>query len=48
MSCRTGHPHTYDIVEGPMANDTIFDYVQGVVDGKISRSAFGEGLLGYW
>ena len=41
-SCRTGHPHTYDIVEGPMANDTIFNYVQGFVDGKISRSAFWE------
>ncbi|MCI8723971.1 MAG: DUF3990 domain-containing protein [Ruminococcus sp.] len=22
-NCRTGHPHIYDIVEGPMANDTI-------------------------
>ena len=41
-NCRTGHPHTYDIVEGPMANDTIFNYVQGFVDGKISRSAFWE------
>lgn len=41
-NCRIGRPHTYDIVEGPMANDTIFNYVQGFVDGKISRSAFWE------
>ena len=38
--CRLGHPHEYDIVEGPMANDTIFNYVQNYVDGKISREAF--------
>lgn len=41
-ACRTGIPHSYDIVEGPMANDTIFNYVQNFVDGKISRAAFWE------
>lgn len=41
-SCRLGEPHDYDIVEGPMANDTIFNYVQDFVDGKISRAAFRE------
>ena len=41
-SCRLGKPHDYDIVEGPMANDTIFNYVQDFVDGKISRAAFWE------
>lgn len=35
-----GHVHDYDIVEGPMANDTIFNYVQNFVDGKIGREAF--------
>lgn len=39
-ACRMGKPHDYDIVEGPMANDTIFNYVQNFVDGKISREAF--------
>ena len=39
-SCRLGNSHDYDIVEGPMANDTIFNYVQDFVDGKISREAF--------
>lgn len=41
-ACRMGKPHEYDIVEGPMANDTIFNYVQSFVDGKISRAAFWE------
>lgn len=39
-ACRLGNSHDYDIVEGPMANDTIFNYVQNFVDGKISREAF--------
>ncbi|MDD3204838.1 MAG: DUF3990 domain-containing protein [Lachnospiraceae bacterium] len=39
-SYRMGKMHNYDIVEGPMANDTIFNYVQNFVDGKISREAF--------
>lgn len=42
VSCRNGNPHSYDIVEGPMANDTIFNYIQNFVDGKISRAAFWE------
>ena len=40
VACRTGKSHDYDIVEGPMADDTIFNYVQNFVDGKISREAF--------
>ena len=39
VSCRLGKPHDYDIVEGPMANDTIFNFVQNFADGKISREA---------
>lgn len=40
VACRLGVSHGYDIVEGPMANDTIFNYVQQFVDGRISREAF--------
>lgn len=40
VSCRMGNSHDYDIVEGPMADDTIFNYVQNFTDGKISREAF--------
>lgn len=42
VACRSGEAHDYDIVEGPMADDTIYNYVQGYIDGKFSRSAFWE------
>jgi len=40
VHCRNGGTHDFDIVEGPMANDTIFNYVQDFIDGNISREAF--------
>lgn len=42
VKCRSGESHNYDIVEGPMANDTIFNYIQNFVDGKITGAAFWE------
>jgi hypothetical protein len=39
-ACRNGTPHDYDIVEGPMADDTIYNFVQGFLDGKYSREMF--------
>ena len=42
VDCRRGIEHNYDIVEGPMADDTIYNYLQNYLDGKISRSAFWE------
>ncbi len=42
VQCRLGNAHNYDIVEGPMADDTIFNYVQNFADGQISREAFWE------
>jgi len=42
VACRSGTPHSYDIVDGPMADDTIFNYVQDFLDGNISRAAFWE------
>ena len=38
--CRRGKNHKYDIVEGPMADDQIWDYVEDFVAGNISREAF--------
>lgn len=38
--CRLGKVHDYDVVEGPMADDTIWDYVNDFVEGSISREAF--------
>ena len=42
IACRSGKAHRYDIVEGPMADDTIYNYIQNYMDGKISRAAFWE------
>lgn len=41
-SCRRGKTHDYDIVEGPMADDRIWNYVEGFMEGSISREAFWE------
>jgi len=38
--CRKGKPHDYDIVEGPMADDQIWDFVDDYLDGNISREEF--------
>lgn len=40
VNCRRGIPHDYDIVEGPMADDQIWDYVEDLMDGSIAREAF--------
>ena len=40
VSCRRGISHGYDIVEGPMADDTIWDYIESYIDGEISKEAF--------
>lgn len=42
VECRMGIEHDYDIVEGPMADDQIWNYVEGFIDGKISRDAFWQ------
>ncbi|MBR0032257.1 MAG: DUF3990 domain-containing protein [Treponema sp.] len=40
--CRAGFVHEYDIVEGPMADDTIWNFVNDFLAGTISRNAFWE------
>jgi len=42
VDCRTGIKHDYDIVEGAMADDTIWDYIEDYMNGKISKEAFWE------
>ena len=42
VDCRRGVSHDYDIVEGPMADDQIWDYVEDFMAGAISREAFWE------
>lgn len=41
-TCRKGVIHDYDIVEGPMADDTVWNYVNDFLSGEISRSIFWE------
>lgn len=40
VACRRGIRHDYDIVEGPMADDQIWDYVEDFMEGVITREAF--------
>lgn len=40
--CRRGMLHDYDIVEGPMADDRIWNFVEGFLEGRITRQAFWE------
>ena len=40
VACRRGHEHSYDVVEGPMADDQIWDYVEDYIDGNITKEAF--------
>ena len=36
-TCRSGKSHDYDIVEGPMADDTIWNFVNEYLSGNISK-----------
>lgn len=40
VACRQGKLHDYDIVEGPMADDQIWNYINSFLDGKIPREVF--------
>lgn len=40
--CRNSFVHDYDIVEGPMADDTIWNFVNDFLNGNISRQVFWE------
>lgn len=42
VNSRRGIEHPYDIVEGPMADDQIWDYVEDYTEGSISKTAFWE------
>ena len=42
VDCRRGKEHGFDIVEGPMADDQIWDYVEDYIVGNITKAAFWE------
>lgn len=44
ISCRKGVEHDYDIVEGPMADDTIWDYIEDYRKERGLCSGYDKGL----
>lgn len=40
VDCRAWKKHDYDIVEGPMADDQIYNYVADYISGTITREQF--------
>ena len=38
--CRAGEAHDYDIVEGPMADDTVWNYVKDFLNEMLPRDVF--------
>jgi len=40
--CRNGESHNYDIVEGPMADDTVWNFINDFLNGDISCEVFWE------
>lgn len=42
VDCRRGIEHNYDIVEGAMADDQIWNFVEGFINKEIPRNAFWE------
>lgn len=39
-NCRLGLLHNFDIVEGPMADDQVYNYVNNFIEGELSREDF--------
>ncbi len=42
IACRSGKKHDYDIVIGAMADDQIYNYINDLLSGIITREAFWE------
>lgn len=42
IACRNGKAHSYDIVEGPMADDEVYNYINDYISGIIPRNVFWE------
>jgi hypothetical protein len=40
VACRSGRKHEYDIVQGAMANDQIFNYIADYISGILTREQF--------
>lgn len=42
VKCRSGKIHEYDVVIGPMADDTIYDYIEAYTQGQMNKQKFFE------
>lgn len=42
VDCRRGIENKYDIIEGPMADDQIWDFVEDYMEERITKKAFWE------
>lgn len=42
VGCRSGNVHNYDVVIGPMADDTIYDYIEAYSHGQMNKQKFFE------
>lgn len=42
VNCRNSHIHEYDVVIGPMADDTIYDYIEAYSQGQMNKKKFFE------
>ena len=42
VKCRSGSTHEYDVVIGPMADDTIYDYIEAYTHGQMNKEKFFE------
>lgn len=40
IACRSGKPHSHDIVIGAMANDQIYNFISDYMDGILTREQF--------
>ena len=40
VGCRSGKTHEYDVVIGPMADDTIYDYIEAYSMGRMNKKKF--------
>ena len=40
INCRSGREHEYDIVIGAMADDQVYNYVNDLINGTITRETF--------
>lgn len=43
-ACRNGATHSYDVVEGPIADDTIYEYLEAYMDNMLDEEEFFKSM----